>query len=195
MALKRTTNRFGALLDRFFIAKQLSLHQAGKILSQHHTVLSSVVRGIDTLSRKNLQTLIARLIKNAPTLDLSQEEAVDLSIDLQAAWLEDAALPPLAEEIAVVRRRHRAQPKVTDPRVEALARLDRASSASPKLAEWLIATVALMEKLPSHGRVYRRQEAAHPSHPSTGQTNPPRVGHRAGRTNGHAGRHRREDAG
>ena len=158
MALKLDrTNRFGGLLDRFCIAKGLSLHQAGKLLGQHHTVLSAVIRGVETLSRRNLAKIVDRLERGARALEMTKVEASDFAVDLQIAWLEDMALPALEERIAVVRRRQKAAPKVTDPRTQALATLDAASAANPELADWLVASAGVLAHFPAHGRKFRRK--------------------------------------
>ena len=150
------TNRLGGLLDRFFIARGWSLHQASKLLGQHHTVLSAVIRGREAMSRKNLAKIIGRLAKGRG-LDMTPDEAGDFAVDLQIAWLEDLALPDVGERIAVVRRRQRTAPVVTDPRTLALEALDAASSASPALAQWVVASAALLAHFPAYGQKYRRQ--------------------------------------
>ncbi len=156
MAVKPHSNRFGGLLDRLLVSRQLSLHQAGRLLGQHHSVLSSVVRGVDGLTRKNLAKLVERLEKNAKKLDMTPAEAADWAADLQVAWLEDLTLPALSDKVAVVRRRQRA-PKVTDPRLKALGVLESASADSPRLAQWLIDSAALLAQNPAHGRApFRR---------------------------------------
>lgn len=153
------SNRFGSLLDRFCVARGLSLHQAGRLLGQHHSVLSSVIRGVEPLSRNNLQKLTDRMAKNWKALGMTPAEAADMALDLQIAWLEDMALPTLSERLAVVRRRMKAVPTTTDPRLKALTAMESASAASPELADWLIATASILGQIPTHGRVFRRKKA------------------------------------
>lgn len=154
---QKFTNRFGGLLDRFFIGRQWSLHQAGRLLGQNHSVLSAVVRGKEVLSRRNLEKIVDRLHKHPAKLDMTPTEAADFAIDLQIAWLEDQALPSLAERVAVIRRRAKSAPKVSDPRVLALDALDEASAGSPAIAHWIVASAGLLEQIPAHGRKYRRK--------------------------------------
>lgn len=144
--MEKNPNRFGSLLDRFFTQRQLTLRRAAAILDQHHTTLSLVTRGMQLLSKRDLEILLGHIINQASALELPQAEAVEFTVTLHAAWLEDHVLPAYQESVAVIRKGRPLSNEPTDPRSRAIAFFDALSRRDPSVADWLVATHAVMEQ-------------------------------------------------
>jgi hypothetical protein len=137
------SNHFGAALGRFIAQSGLSLRQAGAVLDQFHTVLSTTISGTTPMSAKNLTAILASIRKRHTRFGLTPDEGKDAAIRLHAAWLEDFILPEYAGLIGVAARKQPAELS-TDPRAAAVEYFDQASQETPEVADWLIASRKLM---------------------------------------------------
>jgi hypothetical protein len=137
------SNHFGAALGRFLQGSGMSLRQAGEVLDQFHTVLSTTIAGSTPMSAKNLSAILHNIQKRHQRFSLTAAEGKGAALRLHAAWLEDFILPEYAGLVGVVARQAPPAP-ATDPRAAAIEYFDQASQETPEVADWLIASRKLM---------------------------------------------------